>query len=90
MGDININEPEVDLALDGMDSHFFSKIGMPHVKPEVSGPYYAEDLRFINAIVENNIKSEITAESAKYAHEVIEACYESGRTGNPIKLDPRQ
>jgi len=83
-----LNEPEVDLALEGMDSHFFATIGMPHVKSEVSGPYYAEDLRFIDAIVKNNIESEITAESAKYAHEVIEACYESGRIGTPIKLDP--
>lgn len=81
-----LDEPEIELELTEMDTYFFSKIGMPHVKAEVSGPYYAEDLRFLDAIVKNNIKSDISAESAKYAHEVIEACYESGRKGVPIKL----
>ncbi|UYP48763.1 Inositol 2-dehydrogenase/D-chiro-inositol 3-dehydrogenase [Candidatus Lokiarchaeum ossiferum] len=83
-----LDEAEIELDLEKMDEYFFSKIGLPHVKAEVSGPYYAEDLRFINAIVKNNIKSEITAESAKYAHEIIEACYESGRKGVPIKIQP--
>jgi len=68
------------------DLFFFTDIGFPYVKAELTGDYYAEDLRFINAIVQNNIKSDVPLELGKYAQTVIEACYESGRSGKPIDL----
>jgi len=81
-----LDEPEYEIDMKTMDEYFFKKIGMPHVKAEIPGPYYAEDLRFIKAIVENNIESEIKAEYGKYVHEVIEAIYHSNETGKVIKF----
>lgn len=81
-----LDEPEYEIDMKTMDEYFFKKIGMPHVKAEIPGPYYAEDLRFIKAIVENNIESEIKAEYGKYVHEVIEAIYHSNKTGKVIKF----
>jgi len=81
-----LDEPEVELGIEEMDKFFFEKIGFPQLKPEITGPQYNEDFRFIDAIVNNNIKSDISAESGKYVHSIIEACYESNRTGLPIKI----
>ncbi len=83
-----LNEPEYEIKMKTMDEYFFNQIGMPHVNSEIPGPYYAEDLRFINAIVENNIESEIKAEYGKYVHEVIEAIYRSNEIGQVIKFKP--
>ena len=81
-----LDEPDYEIDVKTMDEYFFKKIGMPHVKAEIPGPYYAEDLRFINAIVENNIKTEIKAEYGKYVQEVIEAIYRSNEIGQVIKF----
>ncbi len=81
-----LDEPEIELDIGEMDRYFFEKIGFPHIKSEVTGPQYNEDVRFINAIVNHNIKSEITAETGRYAQEIIEACYQSNREGIPIKI----
>ena len=69
-----------------MDRYFFTALAFPHVPAELTVPYYVEDLRFINAIVQNNIVSDVPLELGKYAHTVIEACYESSRTGKPVVL----
>ena len=84
-----LDEPDYEIDVKTMDEFFFKKIGMPHVKAEIPGPYYAEDLRFINAIVENNIKSDIKAEYGKYVQEVIEAIYHSNEIGQVIKFRPK-
>ncbi|QEE14609.1 Gfo/Idh/MocA family protein [Promethearchaeum syntrophicum] len=81
-----LDEPEYEIEMKTMDDYFFKQIGMPHVKAEIPGPYYAEDLRFIMAIVENNIESEIKAEYGKYVQEVIEAIYHSNEIGNVVKI----
>jgi len=81
-----LDEPEYEIEMKTMDEYFFKQIGMSHVKAEIPGPYYAEDLRFIMAIVENNIKSEIKAEYGKYVQEVIEAIYHSNEIGKVVKF----
>jgi len=81
-----LEDPPYHIPMEPMDQFFFKEIGFPHVKAELTGPYYAEDLRFINAIVHNNVLSDIPLELGKYAQTVIEACYESGRSGKPIFL----
>ena len=85
-----LDEPEVELDVEEMDKFFFEKLGFPHVKSEVTGPQYIEDFRFIDAIVNHNIQSNISAETGRYAQQIIEACYESSRKGLPIKIQNRK
>ena len=82
-----LDEPEYEIDMETMDEFFFKKIGMPHVKAEIPGPYFAEDLRFINAITKGNIKSEIRAEFGKYVQEVIETIYLSSKKEQVIKFN---
>ncbi len=79
-------EPEVELDDDEMDALFREQIGMGHASAEVPGPYYYEDLRFVNAIVEGTV-SPVGLEPGYYVQKVIEACYESSRRGAPVKVD---
>jgi predicted dehydrogenase len=81
-----LKEPEVELDDAEMDTYFREMIGMSHIKAEVAGPYYYEDLRFFDAIV-NNRPADITLEFGQYVQKVIEACYESSRKGQVIKID---
>lgn len=78
-------EPEYELDDKEMDEYFRKLIGKSELKPEVTGPYYYEDLRFIDAVV-NNKPSEITLEFGKYVQIVIEACYESSRTKKAVRI----
>ena len=70
-----------------MDDYFRELIGMSQIKAEVAGPYYYEDLRFIDSII-NNKPAAITLETGKYVQQIIEACYESNRTQKSIKIIP--
>jgi predicted dehydrogenase len=80
-----LKEPEYGLDDAEMDLYFRQQIGMEHIKPQASGPYYYEDLRFINSIV-TGTQAKIKLEYGKYVQQVIEACYQSSREGKLIKL----
>ncbi|HME51551.1 MAG TPA: Gfo/Idh/MocA family oxidoreductase [Candidatus Lokiarchaeia archaeon] len=82
----HLDEPVQELDDVEMDTFFREKINMPHVKPEIPGPYYYEDLRFIDAIV-HGMPSPVLLEHGWYAQKVIEAVYASNMTGNTIKID---
>lgn len=80
-----LKEPERSLDDAEMDALFRASIGMSHVGPEVAGPYYYEDLRFVDAIVKGT-PALVTLEHGLYVQRVIEACYESGRTGKVVRV----
>ncbi|MHA1698136.1 MAG: Gfo/Idh/MocA family protein [Promethearchaeota archaeon] len=81
-----LKDPEVILDNDEMDAYFRELFGLSHVKPELAGPYYYEDLRFIDSIVRGK-PAEVTLEHGYYVQKVIEACYESNRTRSIIRID---
>jgi predicted dehydrogenase len=81
-----LDEPEHELDDEEMQKYFSESIGFGHVKNEVSGPYYFEDLRFINSIYTGS-PAYPSLEIGKYAQKVIEACYESARKNLPMKVD---
>ncbi len=72
---------------DNVMDHYFRKniLGKPHIKPQIPGPYYYEDLRFIDCIVKGK-SAEVSLEMGKYVQKVIEACYESSRTGKVVNI----
>jgi predicted dehydrogenase len=83
-----LKDTEYILKDDEMDLYFRQLIGKTHIKAEITGPYYYEDLRFIDAIVDPKKRpADITLEHAFYAQKVIEACYESNRTKKIVKMD---
>ncbi|MHA1793025.1 MAG: Gfo/Idh/MocA family protein [Promethearchaeota archaeon] len=84
-----LKEDEYELNDEEMDTYFREKMGFSHVKPEISGPYYYEDLRFINAIVENT-PTDVKLEHGLYVQSVIEACYESSKKNKVIKISDFQ
>ncbi|MHA1681274.1 MAG: Gfo/Idh/MocA family protein [Promethearchaeota archaeon] len=69
-----------------MEEYFKKLVNKPHIKAEIPGPYYYEDLRFVDAIATGN-PAPVTLEQGLYAQRVIEACYESSRSGKIIKID---
>jgi predicted dehydrogenase len=79
--------PEQELDNNIMDSYFRESIGMSHIKGEVAGPYYYEDVRFLDSIVKG-IPSPVPLEAGKYVQTIIEACYESSRTNKSVKIKP--
>nr|MDO8086063.1 Gfo/Idh/MocA family oxidoreductase [Candidatus Sigynarchaeum springense] len=81
-----LKEPEQELDDAVMDDFFRESIGMSHVGAEIAGPYYYEDLRFLDAIAKGQ-PSPVKLEFGLYAQRVIEAVYESFRTGRLVKLD---
>jgi predicted dehydrogenase len=81
-----LKEPEQEIDEATMDTYFRELIGKSHINPEIAGPYYYEDLRFFDAIVKGQ-PTPIKLEYGYYAQKVIEAVYESSRTGRVIKLD---
>ncbi|MEX2715303.1 MAG: Gfo/Idh/MocA family protein [Candidatus Sigynarchaeota archaeon] len=81
-----LKEPEQELDDAVMDAYFRYSIGMSHVSAELAGPYYYEDLRFFDAIVKGQ-PSPVKLEYGLYAQRVIEAVYESSRTGRAVKID---
>jgi predicted dehydrogenase len=78
-------DPEYELDDTIMDQYFRDSIKMGHIKSEITGPYYYEDLRFIDAIVRNSA-AEVTLEAGQYVQTVIEACYESSRSRKIISV----
>jgi predicted dehydrogenase len=80
------NEPEQEMDDVVMDAWFREQIGFPDLHPEIPGPYYYEDVRFIDAIV-HGTPSAVTLEHGKYVQTVIEACYASAREARAIKID---
>jgi UDP-N-acetyl-2-amino-2-deoxyglucuronate dehydrogenase len=83
-----LNEEEKDLEDSEMVKYFLDSIGFPNVKNELTGPYYFEDLRFINAIYENK-KAYPTLEHGRYVQKIIEIAYESSKENKPKKLTAR-
>ena len=81
-----LKEEEIPLDQDAMDAYFREQIGMPHIQAEIAGPYYYEDLRFFDAII-NNKPTPVKLEHGLYVQRVIEACYESNRKKNIVKID---
>jgi predicted dehydrogenase len=81
-----LKDPIQEMDEAEMDAFFREQIGMAHVKPEIPGPYYYEDLRFIDAIVKG-VPAPVQLECGWYAQKVIEAVYTSSVTGNTIKID---
>ena len=81
-----LNEPLQELDDAEMDTFFREQLDMTHVKPEIPGPYYYEDLRFIDAIV-RGVPSPVMLEHGWYAQKVIEAVYASNVAGSIIKMD---
>lgn len=81
-----LKDPEIILKDDEMDFYFRQFIDKTYIKPEITGPYYYEDLRFLDAIV-NRTPADITLEQAYYVQNIIEACYESNRRKRIIKMD---
>ncbi len=81
-----LKEPEQELDDEAMDAYFRDTIGMSHVGAEIAGPYYYEDLRFFDAIAKGQ-PTPVKLEYGYYAQKVIEAVYESSRTGRAIKID---
>ena len=79
-------DEEIKILSDEMMDEYFRKeiLKLPHIAPEVSGPYYYESVRFLNAI-KNCVPSDVTLEVGKYVQEVIEACYKSSKKNIPIK-----
>jgi predicted dehydrogenase len=69
-----------------MVKYFLESIGFPNIKPEVTGPYYFEDLRFIDAIYHNK-PAEPTLEHGRYVQQVIEKAYLSSVENVPKKVD---
>ncbi|MBA7570119.1 Inositol 2-dehydrogenase/D-chiro-inositol 3-dehydrogenase [subsurface metagenome] len=80
-----LKEEEKILDDGGMDQMFREGIGMPHINAEVPGPYYYEDLRFLDAIAREK-PAEVTLEFGRYVQKVIEACYTSSKEGRVIHL----
>jgi predicted dehydrogenase len=81
-----MKDPEHEIDDATMDAHFRELIGMSHVGSEIAGPYYYEDLRFFDAIAKGQ-PTPVRLEYGHYAQKVIEAVYESSKTGRVIKID---
>jgi predicted dehydrogenase len=79
-------ETEQEIDDDTMDAYFRGTIGMSHIGSEVAGPYYYEDLRFFDAIAKGQ-PTPVKLEFGHYAQKIIEAVYESSKTGRIIKID---
>ena len=60
-----LKDPDTELNDAEMDAYFRNQIGMDHIKAEVAGPYYSEDLRFFDAIIKKR-PADITLEYGQY------------------------
>ncbi|MBD3186345.1 hypothetical protein GF325_05910 [Candidatus Bathyarchaeota archaeon] len=81
-----LNEPERKPDDEEMFEFFKKKMGMENLSQEIPGPYYYEDVRFIDAIV-HGTPAKVTLEHGLYVQQVIEACYTSNRRNAIVDVD---